>query len=472
MRMILHPYTGMLRLLSSQVMRNAKALVIFTAMREGLWISGAGGSGILVARKADGTWSHPSGIMVHTIDLNFIAGVDIYDCVVVINSHAALDTLMSTRCTLGHVVEIAIGPTDSSESVDSDHQWQAPVWTYLKSRGFYAVVPMNGTVIIERTDENERFYGGKIGVGDILAGKARYPAREIKSLIETIKAAQGEEDFDERALPKEGAPGDIQFDKPGRVFGIPESDDPDPYGVHALEMEGLEIREAGTRSRPSSDQFEYRPSPTSPIYQSYFHRRSTSSLTTRTRETFKRNSSDRGVRMTDRATQTVDEPLKDLPEADHEHVPNGVIHNGIDRTPSEGSLCNVQGETYEEAQAKEENNEEAAPNGHQEFSDVDMTDGSSIDEFHDVHEEVRAQAASQVILKAKLVTIPRRSPPPLPPRSAARKKIVVNGDLPPLDDHVGISNGDVVVTNTTTLMATGHRPEESHWRELPLQTAS
>lgn len=59
-----------------QVIRNAKGLAIFTTMRTGLWVSGAGGSGVLVARKADGTWSPPSGIMLHTAGLGFLVGID------------------------------------------------------------------------------------------------------------------------------------------------------------------------------------------------------------------------------------------------------------------------------------------------------------------------------------------------------------------------------------------------------------
>lgn len=49
-----------------KVIREAKGLAIFTTMRTGLWISGAGGSGVVVARKEDGTWSEPAGIMLHT----------------------------------------------------------------------------------------------------------------------------------------------------------------------------------------------------------------------------------------------------------------------------------------------------------------------------------------------------------------------------------------------------------------------
>ena len=46
---------------SPKVIRNCKGLAIFTVMRTGLHWSGAGGSGIIVARMPNGSWSPPAG---------------------------------------------------------------------------------------------------------------------------------------------------------------------------------------------------------------------------------------------------------------------------------------------------------------------------------------------------------------------------------------------------------------------------
>jgi len=124
----------------AKVIQNAKGLAIFTTMRTGLWMSGAGGSGILVGRLPDGSWSPPSGILLHTAGLGFLVGVDIYDCVVVINTEEALRGFTKIRCTLGSEISVAAGPVGAGGILDTEiHKRQAPVFTYLKSRGFYAV---------------------------------------------------------------------------------------------------------------------------------------------------------------------------------------------------------------------------------------------------------------------------------------------------------------------------------------------
>ncbi|MCJ1307636.1 hypothetical protein MMC25_001283 [Agyrium rufum] len=94
-------------------------------------------------------------------------------------------------------------------------------------------------------------------------------------------------------------------------FGLPDLNNPDPFGVRALEQAGYKIREAGSRRPTSIDAFDYRPSPSSPIFPlanrqstdnkfSLSHRRTNSTVST---SSF------------DRATQTADlpPPIVELP---------------------------------------------------------------------------------------------------------------------------------------------------------------
>ncbi|EKG18193.1 hypothetical protein MPH_04582 [Macrophomina phaseolina MS6] len=376
-----------LKKIPSEVIRNAVGLAIFTTMRSGLWVSGAGGSGILVGRTEDGSWSPPSGIMLHTAGLGFLVGVDIYDCVVVINNEKALEAFSKVRCTVGGEMSAVAGPVGVGGIVESEvHKRHAPIFTYMKSRGFYAGVQIDGTVVIERTDENERFYGEKLGVADILAGRVRHRPPEIRALMETIKAAQGDTDIDESLLTTEAPPGDYEIDSEGHQFGVPDKLDPDPYGVLALEKQGLHIVEAGTGRRPTSEAFEFNPSPASPIY-STFSRRSIDRSSYRDSKTVSRRSSWRTStlsNMTDRATQTVDmgiqtdleppstnsqrvsesenrSPMAEIPENDVAKAESSTQFP-VSRTSSKAaSLKSIKEEAKDEKE-KEEESEKLAEN--------------------------------------------------------------------------------------------------------------
>ncbi|PLB48372.1 DUF500-domain-containing protein [Aspergillus steynii IBT 23096] len=188
-----------LQKIPSEVIRQAKGLVIFTAMRTGLWFSGAGGSGILLARIPEtGEWSAPSGILLHTAGLGFLVGADIYDCVMVLNTYEALEAFTKVRVTLGSEVSVVAGPVGIGGVLESEvHTRRAPIWSYVKSRGFYAGVQVDGTVVIERMDENEQFYGRKIPVQDILRGKVWSDHPSVRMLMHTIHSAQGDKPFDQ-----------------------------------------------------------------------------------------------------------------------------------------------------------------------------------------------------------------------------------------------------------------------------------
>ncbi|KAJ5908404.1 hypothetical protein N7495_001086 [Penicillium taxi] len=406
--------------------RNAKGICIFTTMRTGLWVSGSGGSGVLLARIPEtGEWSPPSGIMLHTAGIGFLAGIDIYDCVVIINTYKALEAFKKVRCTLGGEVSVAAGPVGLGGTMDSElHARQAPIWTYMKSKGLYAGVAVDGTIIIERTDENERFYGERISVQDILAGKVRHPPYEIKTLIQTIKAAQGDRDVDESLLPPAGeAPGDIELIHETH-FGVPEPDDPDPYGVKALEAEGTFIREAGTKVRPSHEAFEFRPHPSSPLYSTFPRRSIDSSTPNSWRASIQSHTS------VDRGTQTTDIPLpsgSSLSRASSRSV--SVKETVTDRLENLGK-------------APIEEDKVPVYNGEEKEGDVDIKEPVPVPDVEAVDKDVHvcdvvvakpesravtpvedsgmsddSKRNSPTFTRARLVTIPKRpTPPPLPPR--------------------------------------------------------
>ncbi|RFU75193.1 lsb3-possible role in the regulation of actin cytoskeletal organization [Trichoderma arundinaceum] len=409
-----------------KVIENAVGLAIFTTMRTGLWISGAGGSGVLVARQEDGSWSPPSGIMLHTAGLGFLVGVDIYDCVLVINNPKALEAFTKIRATLGGEISAVAGPVGMGGVLENDGKWKQanrPVFTYLKSRGFYAGVQVDGTVVIERTDENARFYGETIGVADILAGKVRHRPPELKMLMETLKAAEGRSDVDEELMEElEGqpAPGDVDVEAPsdGKLFGIPEPDDPDPYGVLALQKEGLEIVEAGTRSRPSSRQFEYNPSPSSPIYGKFHNRYSMETSETRSnRDSYAstpnsrlRWSSDRHYESSDAGTQTdgiitpVTSPVFNTFHHRNLYEDPNDFYNAVNDSPwsSKGRKNSI----------------------HRDWGrDDSLTFYSEDDEKSEAAflspSDLRSQSISAPPVDAVMVTS-GRVPPPLPPRNISR----------------------------------------------------
>lgn len=185
-------------------------------------------------------------------------------------------------------------------------------------------------------------------------------------------------------------------------FGIPAYGDPDPFGVLALEREGLEIKEAGTKHRPSSDAFDYRPSPTSPIF-STFARRSVDGISCVSWRS-SRPESKFSVISLDRATQTADLP----PPIDE------VLQSSM------GDLAKKQTEELEtlDEDADDEMEHETRV-GVDEMEEEEEPDAIIEEASAAVH--IAAQTpTSPTVSRARLVNIPKRIPPALPPRSPYR----------------------------------------------------
>jgi lipid-binding SYLF domain-containing protein/archaellum component FlaD/FlaE len=466
-----------LKKIPSKVIQNAKGLCIFTTMRSGLWVSGSGGAGIIVARKPDGTWSPPSGIMMHTVGVGFLVGVDIYDCVIVINSDKAMEAFQSIRCTLGGEISAVAGPAGVGGILDTEvHKRQSPLFTYIKSRGFYAGLQLDGTIIIERTDENERFYGERIGVKDILAGNVRHPPYETRRLLETLRSAQGDTDVDESLIPDGASPADFEIVDPDtigpdeKIFGIPDAIDPDPYGVLALQEAGLEIREAGTNSRPTSEQFEFKPSASSPIYNTFRN----SSIRNSTYRRSMDRSSYAGSRPTSRPTSwrnsTVSSlleprtPTVDMSTQTDDLPPPPTVKKSPPTLPPRTSVARpdtpptveipetrIEAATPTREKNTESRAQETTPTidtrvdssvdkkstalakaevDDDDDDDEDDDDDDDEDDFEEeaVVHEVHQAAAPQVITRARVIQVAKPVAPQLPMRSPFRNRFSTNSD--------------------------------------------
>src|SRR5437016_13853125 len=156
------------------VMRAARGLAILTVTKVGFIGSVRGGTGIVVSRTDKG-WSGPSAIGTGGIGVGFQAGAEVSELVIVLNTPAAVDAFAKGgHVTLGAGMSVAVGPV--GRTAEGSVTLQASMYTYSRSQGALAGVPLQGAVIATRDDANTEFYGKKVAAKDILAGKVKVPA--------------------------------------------------------------------------------------------------------------------------------------------------------------------------------------------------------------------------------------------------------------------------------------------------------
>lgn len=171
-----------------EIIANAKGLAIFSGFRAAMYLAGAGGSGVVVVRLPNGSWSPPSAFSVRSGGLGVVYGVDVYDCVCVLNTQDAVDAYSKSEMTLGAGATMAAGPIGGTADISTKDL--KPVWTYTKSRGIYGGITMDGTMIKEKSSTNKEAYGTNVTASQILSGQVKWPV--TAHLPEILKAAQGQ----------------------------------------------------------------------------------------------------------------------------------------------------------------------------------------------------------------------------------------------------------------------------------------
>ncbi|KAI9354922.1 hypothetical protein BD770DRAFT_411935 [Pilaira anomala] len=170
---------GMDIFIPPHILANAKGLAIFTVLKAGFLFSGRAGSGLVVARLPDGSWSAPSAIMTGGMGFGGQVGAELTDFIMVLNTTSAVKTFMHHgSITLGGNISVAAGPVgrNAEASGTASLKSVAAVYSYSKTRGLFAGVSLEGSVIFERFDANKKMYGGKVKSRDLLNGSISPPA--------------------------------------------------------------------------------------------------------------------------------------------------------------------------------------------------------------------------------------------------------------------------------------------------------
>ncbi len=140
--------------------KEAKAVLVIPSLIKGAFIVGAeGGSGVLIGRKEDGSWSHPAFFTLGAGSIGLQIGVQDTEVVFLILTDAGLRAVISTEVKLGIDASISLGPVGRGLEGSTTTGFGADIAAFSKSVGAFAGGSLEGAVIHERMDYNREYYG-------------------------------------------------------------------------------------------------------------------------------------------------------------------------------------------------------------------------------------------------------------------------------------------------------------------------
>lgn len=171
------------------LLKQAEGIVIIpNVIKAGFVIAGNHGKGIAMVREEDGTWSLPAFVNISGGSVGFQAGVKATDVILIFKRKQTLYELQNSDFTLGADASIAAGPVGRTASASTNITFEAEILSYSRSRGVFAGVSFEGSVLDVNNKSNETFYWKSgITVDDIYHNNVEeYPAEVIEKLMSTL----------------------------------------------------------------------------------------------------------------------------------------------------------------------------------------------------------------------------------------------------------------------------------------------
>lgn len=161
------------------ILRDARGLAILTIVKVGLMVTYNIGTGLVISRREDGSWSPPSAISSFGVGWGAQAGGELTDYIIVLRTDDAIKTFAEdTQLSVGAGLSAAVGIVGrtAEASLRASTRGYAACYTYSCSKGAFIGCSLEGSIVTTRSKENSRFYGSQsITSSDILLGSLPRP---------------------------------------------------------------------------------------------------------------------------------------------------------------------------------------------------------------------------------------------------------------------------------------------------------
>ena len=149
----------------------AKGVLIFPQVIKGGFIwGGSGGTGVFLVRdEKTGDWGQPAFYTIGSVTFGLQIGGEASQVVMLAMTQKAIDSLLSTSFKLGGDASIALGPIGGGAKANADiPSVTADFLSFVKSKGLYGGLNLEGSVIAVRDSLNKAYYGKDVRPADII----------------------------------------------------------------------------------------------------------------------------------------------------------------------------------------------------------------------------------------------------------------------------------------------------------------
>jgi lipid-binding SYLF domain-containing protein len=167
------------------ILRGASCVTVIPAYKKGaLGIGVQYGQGVATCRTPNG-WSAPVFVQLEGASVGWQIGGQSTDLVLVAMNQNGLQDMLKNKVKLGADAAASAGPVGRNAQAGTDWKLNAEFLTYSRSKGLFAGLDLDGTVLSQNRDDTRTEYGSDIPFESVLKGNQPVPDN-AKPFVRTV----------------------------------------------------------------------------------------------------------------------------------------------------------------------------------------------------------------------------------------------------------------------------------------------
>jgi lipid-binding SYLF domain-containing protein len=140
------------------VQQSQAVLIVPQMVKGGFILGGEGGSGVLLVKGGDGTWSAPAFYTLAAGSIGLQAGGQVSEVVFTIMNEAAVQAILDNNFKLGADASLAVGPIGKGVEASTTTNFKKDVYAFSRTVGLFGGGSFEGAAILKRGEWNESYY--------------------------------------------------------------------------------------------------------------------------------------------------------------------------------------------------------------------------------------------------------------------------------------------------------------------------
>jgi lipid-binding SYLF domain-containing protein len=167
------------------ILAGASCVTVIPAYKKGAFVVGAQyGQGVATCRTPNG-WSAPVFVKLEGGSFGWQIGGQSTDLILIAMNQNGLQDMLKNKVKLGADAAASAGPVGRNAQAGTDWKLNAEFLTYSRSKGLFAGLDLDGTVLSQNEDMTRTEYGANIPFKTILGGDVPAP-ENARPFVHTV----------------------------------------------------------------------------------------------------------------------------------------------------------------------------------------------------------------------------------------------------------------------------------------------